>query len=406
MHILLLHQAFASIHEAGGTRHDEMARFLVEQGHRVTIIASPVSYLTGRKSDAPAPAAQEMDPEGLTVLRTYTYSTLHISFAHRIFAFLTFMVSSFTTGLKIKHVDLVWGPSPPIFQTMSAWLLARIKRVPFLLEIRDLWPDFAVAVGVLRNPLLIRISYWLESFLYRHADEIIVNSPGFIANITSKGARQVSLVPNGADPRMFEPDDSGEIFRREHQLEDKIVFLYAGAHGMSNDLDVILEASQRLKRRPEIAFVLVGDGKEKPRLMQKAVDMDLTNLVFLPPYPKLEMTKVLAAADACIAILKPIPMYATVYPNKVFDYMAAGKPVLLAIDGVIRDVVEEVNAGIPVTPGNAVELAEAACSLADQPDLRHQMGRNGRAYIERSFDRVVLARQLEAIMQNLVDSKK
>ena len=404
MHILLLHQAFASIHEPGGTRHHEMARLLVEKGHRVTVIASSVSYLTGKKTGKLSPENQDIEPEGLTILRVYTYNALHRSFGHRVFAFITFMVSSFAAGLKIRDVDLVWGTSPPIFQVLSAWVLARLKHIPFLFEVRDLWPEFAVAVGVLKNPLLIHLSFWLESFLYRHADEIIVNSPGFIDPVKNKGAEHVSLVPNGSDPRMFKPEASGEGFRRMHHLENKFIVLYAGAHGLSNDLEVVLESAQLLKNRPDIAIVLLGAGKDKPILMEKAVTMGLSNLFFLPPIAKLEMPDALAAADACIAILKPIPMYATVYPNKVFDYMAAGRPVLLAIDGVIRDVIETVNAGIPVTPGSPEELADAVCLLSDQPDLSRQMGLNGRAYIESSFDRVILASQLEQIMQNLVHS--
>lgn len=404
MHILLLHQAFAAIYEPGGTRHYEMARLLVEKGHRVTVIASPVSYLTGKKADNPSVNSREDESEGLLILHSYTYNALHRSFAHRVFAFFSFMISSFIAGLRIEEVDVIWGTSPPLFQAVSAWMLARTKRVPFLLEIRDLWPDFAIAVGVLKNPLLIRMSIWLESFLYRHADEILVNSPGFIDHVKYKGGKRVELVPNGSDPRMFTPESNGESFRKKHHLEGKFVVLYAGAHGMSNDLGVVLETARQLENRPDIAFVLLGDGKDKLMLMEKAARMKLKNLIFLSSVPKLEMPQALAGADACIAILKPIPIYATVYPNKVFDYMAAGRPVLLAIDGVIRTVVETVHAGLYVNPGCPNDLAIAVLQLADQPELRYQMGLNGREYIERSFDRVILASQLEQILQNLVHS--
>ena len=166
---------------------------------------------------------------------------------------------------------------------------------------------------------------------------------------------------------MFDPYANGIAFRQEHGLEGHFVVLYAGAHGMSNDLNVVLQAAQRLLDQPKICLVLLGDGKEKPALMEQAAEMGLTNLHFLPPVPKAGMAEALAAADACLAILKPIPLYATVYPNKVFDYMAAGKPVILAIDGVIRQVVEQAGSGVYTQPGDPAALAQAILRLAGRP---------------------------------------
>ena len=188
MHILLIHQAFTALNEPGGTRHHELARFLVEKGHKVTVIASPVSYLTGRTSTPSQLSIQPDAESGLTILRVFTYPALHRSFVHRVYAFISFMLSSFLAGLRVSQVDLVWGSSPPIFQAFSAWALARFKRSRFLLEVRDLWPDFAIGAGVLRSPILIRLSRWLERFLYQHADQVMVNSPGFINHVSTHGA--------------------------------------------------------------------------------------------------------------------------------------------------------------------------------------------------------------------------
>lgn len=405
MHILLIHQSFAALNEPGGTRHHELARYLVEQGHQVTVIASPVSYLTGSQN---APSSEEFErygPGAVRILRTYTYRALHRSFLHRVISFISFMVSSFWAGLRVQNVDLVWGTSPPIFQGVTAWALARLKHAPFLFEVRDLWPAFAIGVGVLRQPLLIRASLWLERFLYRHADRVMVNSPGFLEHIKQRGARRVELVPNGADPRMFDPLEQGTAFRQANGLEGKFVSLYAGAHGMSNDLPVLLEAARLLQDRPDIRLVLLGDGKEKPALQKLAAEMGLENVCFLPPVAKSDMPQALAGSDACIAILKPIPLYATVYPNKVFDYMAAGRPVILAIDGVIRQVVEDARAGIFVPPGDPTKLADAIRYLADHIELGREMGLRGRAHIEAHFDRAELAARLERIITAMVSSK-
>jgi glycosyltransferase involved in cell wall biosynthesis len=402
VHILLIHQAFASLDEAGGTRHAELANFLAEAGHRVTIIACPVNYLTGQSARPKMKwsESQELRP-GVTVVRTYTYAALHRSFFHRVLAFFSFMVSSFVVGLSIRSVDLVWGTSPPIFQGVTAWLLARLKGAPFLFEVRDLWPAFAVAAGVLRSPLLIKASLWLEKTLYWHADRLVVNSPGFIDHVWQRGARWVELIPNGADAGMFNPEDKGLDFRDRHNLGNAFVALYAGAHGMSNDLDVLLESARLLKDQAEIKLVLVGDGKEKKNLQAKAAQMQLTNLIFLPSIPKKEMAQALAAADACIAILKPLEMYKTTYPNKVFDYMAAGRPVLLLIDGVIRQVVEAGRAGVFIPPGDAQGLAQAICHLRANPKEGCQMGQNGRAYVEQHFDRAVIAGKLLLLVEEM-----
>lgn len=405
MHILLIHQAFAALDEPGGTRHHELARYLAALGHRVTIIGSPVSYLTGTADGERVPWLERQDGgQGVTILRAYTYAALHRSFIHRVFSFFSFMASSFLIGLRVPDVDLVWGTSPPIFQGVTAWVLARMKRVPFLFEVRDLWPAFAVAVGVLKQPSLIRASEWLERFLYLRADRVMVNSPGFIPHVQARGAGIVDLVPNGTDTTMFNPQDEGGEFRRENGLEGKFVAMYAGAHGMSNDLGVVLEAASLLRDHPDIAVVLLGDGKEKPDLVARAMEMGLPNLHFLPPVPKNEMPQALAAADACIAILKPISLYATVYPNKVFDYMAAGRPVILGIDGVIREVVETAGAGVPIPPGNAAALAEAIRSLAHNHQGCEDMGLRGRRYVEVHFDREVQAEKLAKLMERLVAS--
>lgn len=403
MHILLIHQAFAAMDEAGGTRHHEMARYLVASGYRVTIIASPVNYLTGESREVRIPWQIREEPEpGLTILRTYTYPALHKSFVHRVFSFLSFMISSFITGISVKGVDLVWGTSPPIFQGFTAWLVARLKGVPFLFEVRDLWPAFAVAVGVLKNRLLIRLSEWLERFLYRHADRVVVNSPGFISHVSQAGARRVELVPNGADPDMFNSSSSKKEFLSPYNLDGKFISMYAGAHGLSNDLGVVIEAAAQLKDRENIQIVFVGDGKEKPNLITKAAKMQLDNVTFLPSQPKNQMAAVLSAADACIAILKPIELYRTTYPNKVFDYMAAGKPVILAIGGVISNLVTDEGAGIVIPPGDPTALAQAIRDIADDQEMAQKMGEAGRNAVEQRYNRNKFSQQFSLLLEDMV----
>jgi glycosyltransferase involved in cell wall biosynthesis len=405
MHILLIHQAFAALSEPGGTRHHEMARHLSKMGGRVTVLTGQVSYLTGRGAQKSAWLMRETDDLGVTILRCYSYQTWHRSFLHRIFSFLSFMFSSFFIGARIREVDLVWGTSPPIFQALTAWALARLKGAAFLLEVRDLWPEFAIEVGVLRNHLLIWLSEGLERFLYRHADCVVINSPGFREHVERKGGRNIVVVPNGVEVSMFSPDNDGAQYRAIHGLQDKYVVLYAGAHGMANDLGIFLAAAERLRRWPEIQFILVGDGKEKGNLMEQARNMGLENVHFHPPVAKEEMPDVLASADVCVAILKPLHAFTTTYPNKVFDYMAAGRPIILAIDGVIREVVEEANAGVFVPPGDPVALAEAIVRVEQNREESERMGKAGRQFVEKHYNRAQLARVMWEVMNETVRRK-
>jgi len=177
--------------------------------------------------------------------------------------------------------------------------------------------------------------------------------------------------------------------------------LYAGAHGLSNDLGVVLHAADQLREDGRIHFVLVGDGKEKARLQAQAAQLSLPNLTFMPPVAKNGMREVMAAADACLAILMPLELYKTTYPNKVFDYMAAGRPVVLAIDGVIREVVEAAEAGLSVPPGDPAALANAVRCLAADPQSARRMGASGRAYIEHNFNREQLAEKLTLLLEEM-----
>jgi glycosyltransferase involved in cell wall biosynthesis len=397
MHILLVHQLFIRPDDPGGTRHYELARGLAERGHRVTILAGTRSYLTG---ESIARGRRELLDPGVEIVRCGSLGGVHRSFVWRTLGFLSFTITSLVAGLRLGRADVVWGTSPPLLQAASAWAIARAKRLPWVFEVRDLWPAFAIQVGVLRNRLLIALSQWLERFLYRHCDRLVINSPGFRPHLVACGApdKRIVLIPNGVDAKMFDPAAGGEVFRSAHGLGRKFVALYAGAHGLSNDLGVVLDAAEHVLDDPEIVFVLVGDGKEKAGLIAEAEARGLSNVRFLPPVPKDAMPDVLAAADCGIAVLRPLALYATTYPNKVFDYMAASRPVVLAVEGVVRALVEEANAGVFVPPGDGTAMADAVRRLASDRAAARRMGARGRHLIEARFDRSRQTEQLEQLL--------
>lgn len=387
MHVMLIHQAFISPKEAGGTRHLELGQRFVREGNNFTIVASNLSYHSGKQVEPPADGIEQYD--GVRVRRAWTFAALHRSYVWRVVSFLSFMVSSVWTALWVRNVDLVMGTSPPIFQLLSAWLVSVIKRVPFVLEVRDLWPEFAIDIGLLKNPALIWFARKLEMFLYNRSTHIVVNSPAYREYLIHKGVPEakVSFVPNGVDTSLFTETIDGSHLRREFNLDGKFVVTYAGAIGMANDLDVVLDAADRLRDSHDVQFLIVGDGKERTRLEKRTQDMGLSNVTFTGPRPKAEMPQFLAMSDACLATLQDIPMFKTTYPNKVFDYMAAARPTILGIDGVIRDVVEKADGGIVVPPGNADALAHAVAELAHDRNRAIEMGRSARAYVQQHFDR-------------------
>jgi glycosyltransferase involved in cell wall biosynthesis len=284
-------------------------------------------------------------------------------------------------------------------------MISVLRNRPFLLEIRDLWPAFAIDMGVLTHPVLIYLSKGLERFLYRVAGHILVNSPAYRDYLINKGisAKKISLIPNGVDTRMFEAGEKPRAVRRRWNLDGQFVVTYAGALGMANDIETLLRAAKKLKEHEEVHFLIVGDGKERKNLEAAAREWDLGNVTFTGSRPKSEMPGILAASDACVAILRDIPMFRTTYPNKVFDYMAAGRPTILAIDGVIRDVVEKADGGVFVGPGNAAALAEAVLALARDRDRAGSMGRAARAYVVEHFDRERQAEAFVGLLKRMVD---
>jgi glycosyltransferase involved in cell wall biosynthesis len=258
-------------------------------------------------------------------------------------------------------------------------------------------------MGVLNNRILIALSRWLERFLYDRATHLLVNSPAYRDYLIGKGVSptKISLISNGVTPEMFDPHARGERLRAELGMESKFIVTYAGALGQANDIATILRAADHLRNQSEVHFLLVGDGKERANLEKLAHQLGLSNVTFTGSRPKSEMAEVLAASDACIATLLDIPMFRTTYPNKVFDYMAAGRPTILAIDGVIRQVIEAADGGIFVPPGDDAGLAAAISTLSQDRGRAQTMGDAARAYVVEHFNRHTQAAQFRELVELL-----
>lgn len=409
VHTLLIHQAFTTPSDAGGTRHYELAQRVIANGDRFSVVASDFGYLSAKRTAGSLTGREEV-VDGIHVLRVATSRSMHRGIAGQLLSFLTFASSSLIAGLRVKDVDVVLATTPPIFQAVTAWLVAVIHRRPLILEIRDLWPEFIIDMGKLRNPLVIALARRLERFLYDHADGFIVNSPAYVGYLEGKGVegRKITLIPNGVSPEMFagDPIDAGtRDVKARYGLSDKFVVMYAGAMGPANDLDVLLDAAEQLRDDENIHVVLVGDGKARKQLEASARTRALSNVTFVGPRSKTEMRAFLDAANVCVATLQNIAMFRMTYPNKVFDYLAAGRPVVLAIDGVIREVVERAEGGVFVQPGDAHALADAIRRLASDTDRCQEMGARGRAYVRQHFNRNDHGELLTAVLRRAAASR-
>lgn len=404
MKILLINQVFVSPEEPGHTRHFEMGKYLKERGHELVIVASDLNYQTGQRTVERRGLYAEQIFDGIRVLRSYMYPAIHRNYFWRVIAFFSFMFSSILTALRVQDVDLVMGTTPPIFQAVSALVVASLRGKPFLLEVRDLWPEFGISMGVLKTPLIIALSHWLENFLYKHAGHILVNSPAYRDYMFTKSvpSSKVTYIAYGTDIDMFNPSIDGSSIRKELKVEDKFVVLYAGALGQANDIDTLLRAAERLKQEERISFVLFGDGKDRARLESDAKSKNLTNVIFAGTRPKKDMPLIVASADVCLAILQDIPAFRTTYPNKVFDYMAAGRASVIVIDGITRELIESSQGGVYVHPADDAMLAQKILELSQDPAQVKAMGTNAREYLVKNLDRRDKLNETLILLEKLV----
>ncbi len=399
MHILLIHQIFVTPDEGGGTRHYELAQYLVNKGHKLTVIASNIDYLTEKKK-----GKNKETRDGINIIYSHTYQAIHKSFIFRALSFISFAISSFIDAIKVKDVDIVWGTSPPFFQAITSFLVSKWFRKPFVFELRDLWVDFAEELGIVKNRFMIKFMKFLEKQMYRFSHKIIVNSPGYIPFVKKYiGNDNISLIPNGVISKAFEIKNGTILnFRTTYGLNSKFIAIYLGKIGVANDIETIIDAAEQMRDYREILFILMGGGIKKESFQDYIHQHNLSNILLLDSRPKSKIPEVLADVDVCIATLKDIPLFNTTYPNKVFDYMAAGKPTILAIDGVIREVIKSSNGGTYVPPGDSIKLADAMLTYYENPELVKQHGKNAREYVKKYFEREKIADNLEKVFLSLI----
>jgi glycosyltransferase involved in cell wall biosynthesis len=387
--VLVLNHFAVPRGEPGGTRHVELFSRL--DGWNYTIIASRLNLTTGR----PQAAEPGFVPVPVLPYRNNGWS--------RIANWASYAVTATWAAFRQPRPDVVYGSSPHLLAGLAAWFVARVRRATFVLEIRDLWPRILVDMGQMEESSPVyRLLQALERFLYQRADRIVAMATGTVDVLKGMGVAEekIAYIPNGADPEDFIPTAPRDELRKKYGFE-RLTYVYAGAHGPANGLDLLLDAAASVNDE-DLDVVLIGSGVEKERLMKRAAAEDIQRVRFLDPVPKTEMADVLAAADVGVHVLADVDLFSYgVSPNKVFDYMAAALPVLTNSPGLVSDLVEETGAGIAVGPRALSDGLQNFAAM--NREQRINRGRLGQGWLVDNQSRSAMAARLQSLLDSCVN---
>jgi glycosyltransferase involved in cell wall biosynthesis len=311
------------------------------------------------------------------------------------------MLTSIMSAIKLKRkYDLVYATSSPLFVGLSGYIISRIKGIGFIFEIRDIWPDAAVALGELKNKLFIRIAGWIEKFCYAKCDKVVVVTKGCYNNLLQKkvNPKRIELVYNGANIEMFKPIKDRQELKKKYGSEGKFIVLYAGNFGLIHGMSSLIEAVKLFAGEEHLQFLFIGEGPMKGEMLCLREKFRLQNLEILNDVPRKKIIEYFNLADVCLVSAKRNNLSHVLLPVKMFDSWACGRPIVLSLDGEAREHLEKAKAGIWAEPENPHGIAQAIKYLFDNPRLCEQFGRNGRKYVEKHFSRKVQAEKLEKIL--------
>lgn len=408
MRVLLISQYFPP--ETGGppNRLLSIANGLREAGHEVHVLAEKPNHPEGIiREDYRGGSFEERTYDGIPVTYTWVYTDPEKNFLKRLAFYLSFMVMAVVGALRTKgDFDVVLASSPPLFVGLSGWLAARLKDAKFVFDVRDIWPEVAVAMGALTNSVAIRLAERLEQFIYNRADGITAVTSSFCDHIQEVASERIPMrrVMNGTMPDVFQQDERREDVREALGVEGKYVVTYAGNLGLAQGLPHLIEAADLLQENEDVKFVLLGSGPVKEDLIQEANSRELDNICFLDRVPLEEAAAHMAASDALLVPLEDHEIYRQFIPSKLFDSMASGHPVLLSVDGEARSILEEAEGGLYYPAEDGEALAERIEWLVNHPEEGKEMGRTGRAYARKNCTRAVQAQEMADFLEQIADT--
>lgn len=404
MRILILTQYYPPEIGAPQNRLSDLAQRLTRWGHGVTVLTALPNYPHGVIYDGYRGRFWvEEALENITVLRSWIYASKNKGFAHRLVNYFSFVCSSVFVGLcKLERHDVVIVESPPLFLGISGFLLGIFKRAKLVFNVSDLWPESAIAMGIVNNKVLIKVSRWLEEFLYRRSSLITGQTQGIVDNIRSRFcSKPVALITNGVNVDSYLRASSENLstgIRAEFGFGEKFVIGYAGLHGLAQGLETVILTANLLSGYDKFLFAFVGEGPEKEKLRKMSRELKLINVMFLPLQPATRIPAIVSSFDVAVIPLKRLSIFKGALPSKMFEAMAAAVPIVVAVDGEARTLVEKAEAGLTVEPENPRAIADGIQRLYQDEYLRKNLGLNGQRYVMEHYDREKIARHFERLL--------
>lgn len=395
MKILYISQYFLPEMGAPAARASELSKHWAEAGHEVTVLTGFPNHPTGvipHEYRAHFRRLVQKEKIGrVHVFRTWLLPFPNRKAYERILNYTSFCISAAITGLFLSRPEVIIGSSPQLLVALSAWWLARWKRAPFVFEVRDLWPESLIGVGMGNaNSSLHKALAKIAGFLYRNADRIVVVTPAFenyLVEHWDVPREKISVIENGVETHLFAPAD-GVAKKQQLGLEGKFVAAYIGTMGMAHGLETVIATAALMQRTdPEVVFLLIGEGAEKARIVRLSRERGLSNLQFVEQQPREKIPDCIAAADVCLVPLRKSEIFKTVIPTKMLEFMSCARPVILGVEGQAQSILEEAQGGLAVEPENANALAQAIRRLNANHDLALELGQRGREYVVRRFSR-------------------
>lgn len=404
MNILFLTDNFPPEVNAPASRTFEHCREWVKAGHRVTVITCAPNFPKGKVFPGYSNKLWRTETmDGIRVVRVWSYITANEGFAKRTLDYMSYMVSAFLASFAVRDVHVIVGTSPQFFTACAAYMVGLFRRIPFIFELRDLWPESIRAVGAMNDSALLRALERLELFLYRKAAAIVSVTQSFKGNLISRGipAEKIHVVTNGVDISRFQPREKDQELASRLGLDGMFVAGYIGTHGMAHGLETILRAADQVRKHPggeRVRFILLGDGARKQALKQQAEEMGLTNVLFIDSVPKDEVVRYWSLLDASIIHLKKTELFSTVIPSKLFECMGMGIPVLHGVSGESADIVESQDVGLTFQPENPAHLCSRLHALMSDPQLFSRVQANCLS-AARHYDRSALAAEMLVVLE-------
>ena len=411
MKILYISQYYPPEIGAPAARVSELARHWVKEGHQVTVLTGFPNHPTGivppeyRSKLSRLVYREQMS--GVDVVRTWLFPCPNRKVHERLLNYLSFVLSACITGIFLRKPHIIIATSPQLFVGLIGRWLGWLKRVPFTFEVRDLWPESITASGIGRETdFSIRVLHGLSSFLYRFSDHIVVVTRAFKDQLVDNWqvpVEKLSVVENGVEARLFDPVGPKVSFDRG--TDNKFIVSYIGTLGLAHGLETLIKAASHLQNvSVDIHFLCIGEGAEKERLYSLVSEHKLQNMSFLPQQPRDQIPAIIRASHVCLVLLKKAPVFETVIPTKMLEFMACGRPIILGVNGQAREIVEAAKAGICIEPEDCGALASAVTRLYMDVELREELGRNGREYIIKHLTRertsATYMKVLESVLRN------